>query len=106
MFGRKIVTHLLEDPNISSAISMDVNDPPEWFLKNIESHLDKFHFVLTDVSELEGILNTIKTFSIDRIINIAFILTGAFELNPRLGIKTNLEKVGLCISIMLDWKPD
>ena len=39
-------------------------------------------------------MNVIKTCSIDRIVNMAFILTGAFERNPRLAIKVNT--LGMC----------
>lgn len=39
-------------------------------------------------------MNVIKTFSIERIVNMAFILTGAFERNPRLAIKVNT--LGMC----------
>jgi nucleoside-diphosphate-sugar epimerase len=43
---------------------------------------------------LEDLLNLIKVFSIDRSINMAAILTGAFEENPRQAIKTNA--LGIC----------
>jgi nucleoside-diphosphate-sugar epimerase len=94
LFGRKIVSHLLRDEDVSCVVSMDVTPPGEWFLKSIQKHTDKFRFLRGDVSELEDILNIIKAFSIDRIINMAFILTGAFELNPRRAIKVNT--LGMC----------
>jgi nucleoside-diphosphate-sugar epimerase len=94
LFGRKIIVHLLRDPNISGVISMDVNPPPEWLKKSIQKDAAKFHFVRGDVAELEDILNVIKTFSIDRVVNMAAILTGAFEQQPRLAIKVNT--LGVC----------
>jgi nucleoside-diphosphate-sugar epimerase len=94
LFGRKVVVHLLRDEDVASVVSMDVNPPVEWFMKSIQRYAGKFHFVYGDVSELEVILNTIKAFAVGKIINMAFILTGAFELNPRLAIKVNA--LGMC----------
>jgi UDP-glucose 4-epimerase len=96
LFGRKVISHLLFDKDVSCLVSMDVIPPREWFMKSIQKYIDKFHFVRGDVSELEDILNTIKTFSIERIVNMAFILTGAFERNPRLAIRVNT--LGMCNS--------
>jgi UDP-glucose 4-epimerase len=96
LFGRKTVIHLLRDPEISSVVSLDIVPPPAWFNLAIHPYSAKFHFVKGDVSELEDILKTIKTFSIERIINLAFVLTGAFERNPRLAIKVNT--LGMCNS--------
>jgi nucleoside-diphosphate-sugar epimerase len=94
LFGRKTVIHLLRDNKVNRVVSLDVNSPPEWFLKSIQKKAEKFSFVLGDVSRLEDILNTIKRYSIDRIVNMAFILTGAFERAPRLAIKVNT--LGMC----------
>jgi nucleoside-diphosphate-sugar epimerase len=96
LFGRKTVIHLLRDPEVSRVISMDVISPPAWFNKAIQPCSTKFQFVRGDVSELEDILNVIRTFAIDRIVNLAFILTGAFERAPRLAIKVNT--LGMCNS--------
>ena len=94
LFGRKIAAHLLRDAEVSTVVSMDANPPPEWFLKSIRKDSAKFQFRRADVAELEDILNLIRKFDIDRIVNMAFILTGAFEANPRLAIKTNT--LGMC----------
>jgi UDP-glucose 4-epimerase len=94
LFGRKIVTHLVRDTEVSNVISMDVVPPPEWLLKLIQPQAAKFHFVCGDISEMEEIMNIIRTYSIDRIINMAFILTGAFEMQPRRAVKVNT--LGMC----------
>ena len=94
LFGRKTVLHLLRDEDISGVVSMDVVPPSEWFTKSAGKHIGKFRFVHGDVSDLEGILDTIKTFSIQRIINMAFILSGVFELKPRLAVK--VDALGMC----------
>ena len=94
LFGRKIVIHLLRDDDISSVVSMDLIPPPEWLTSSVRERADKFHFIRGDVSQIEDILDAVKKFSIDRIVNMAFILTGAFELNPRLAIKVNT--LGMC----------
>jgi len=94
LFGRKVISHLLRDKDVSVVVSMDITHPGEWFMDSIQKHADKFRFVPGDVSELEAILNIIKTYSIERIVNMAFILTGAFERNPRLAIKVNT--LGMC----------
>lgn len=94
LFGRKTVLHLLRDEDVSGVVSMDVTPPQEWFIKSMGKHVGRFHFVQGDVSELEDILDTIRTFSIERIINMAFILGGEFELKPRLAVKVNA--LGMC----------
>ena len=94
LFGRKIVSHLLRDKDISGVVSMDVVSPPAWFMKSIQKDSGKFHYVHGDVAELEDILDVIKTYSIERIVNMAFILTGAFEQHPRLAVKVNT--LGTC----------
>jgi UDP-glucose 4-epimerase len=75
---------------------MDIVPPPAWFNRAIQPCTAKFQFIKGDVAELEDILNSIKSFSIERIINLAFVLTGAFERNPRLAIKVNT--LGMCNS--------
>jgi UDP-glucose 4-epimerase len=94
LLGRKIVIHLLRDEEVSGVVSMDVNPPPAWFWKSIQKREDRFRYVRGDVSQLEDILDACKKYGIDRIINMAFILTGAFEQNPRLAIKVNA--LGMC----------
>jgi nucleoside-diphosphate-sugar epimerase len=94
LFGRKIVLHLVRDKDVSKVVSMDVNPPPSWVHKAAGSNVAKFQFVRGDVSNLEEILDVIRTHSIDRIVNMAAILTGAWEMNPRLAIKVNC--LGMC----------
>ena len=97
LFGRKTVVQLVRDPDISLVVSMDVVPTKEWVLKEIGPQANKFRFVRGDVSELEDILAAIKQFSIDHIINWAFILPGeTLESNPRLGVKVN--ELGMCNS--------
>jgi nucleoside-diphosphate-sugar epimerase len=96
LFGRKTVLHLLKDPDVSYVVSSDMAQTKEWILKQIEPYKDKFNFVRGDVGELEDILNIIKTYSIDRIVNLAFLLPGVVESNPRAGIKANA--LGMCNS--------
>jgi nucleoside-diphosphate-sugar epimerase len=94
LFGRKTVLHLLQDAEISCVVSMDVTPPKEWFMKSIEKYKDKFHFVRGDVSQLEDILNAMKLYSIERVVNWAFLMGAAVEVNPRLSTKVNA--LGMC----------
>jgi nucleoside-diphosphate-sugar epimerase len=94
LFGHKISVHLIRDKDVGSVVSMDVRPPPDWVMKAIQEYSHKFHYVLGDVSQLEDILDTLKKYAIDRIVNMAFILTGAFELDPRLAVKVNA--LGMC----------
>ena len=96
LFGRKTVLYLLEDEEISSVVSVDVVPPKEWLLKSIGKYAGKFRFVRGDVSNLEEILDIIATCQIDRLINMAFLLPGVLEGNPRAGIKVNA--LGMCNS--------
>ena len=95
MFGRKTVLHLLRDSDISNVISMDLAPPQEWFIKLIDKYKDRFSFVRGDVSQLEDILNAMKLYSIDRVVNWAFIMNiQELNTNPRLSTKVNA--LGMC----------
>ena len=94
LLGRKTVLHLLQDDETSRVVSMDVSPPKDWIMKSMEKHADKFHFVHGDVSQLEDILSIMKLYSIDKVVNLAFILPGAVEANPRLSVKVN--QLGMC----------
>jgi nucleoside-diphosphate-sugar epimerase len=94
LFGRKTVLHLLQDAEISCVVSMDIYPPKEWFMKSIEKYKDKFHFVRGDVSQLEDILNAMRLYSIERVVNFAYLLGTAVEDNPRLSTKINA--LGMC----------
>lgn len=94
LFGRKTVIHLVRDQEVETVVSMDVTPVKGWVMKSIERHKDKFFFVRGDVSELEDIVNAIKSYSIDRIVNWAFLLPGVVEANPRLSVKVNA--LGMC----------
>jgi nucleoside-diphosphate-sugar epimerase len=96
LFGRKTVLHLVRDPQVEFVVSSDVVPMKDWILKQIEPYKTKFAYFRGDVAELEDILNTVKTFGIDRIINWAFLLPGVVEANPRPGIKVNY--LGMCNS--------
>ncbi len=94
LFGRKTVINLVQDSTVSCVVSMDVTPVKDWVMKSIENYSDKFHYVRGDVSELEDIINAIKLYSIDRIVNWAFLLPGVVEANPRLSVKVNA--LGMC----------
>ena len=96
LFGRKTALHLLQDKDVSLVVAMDVNPPKEWMLKSIDKYKDKFRFVRGDVGELEDIVNAIKNYSIDRLVNWAFLLPGDVERSPRLSVKVNA--LGMCNS--------
>jgi nucleoside-diphosphate-sugar epimerase len=94
LFGGKTVLHLLRDEEILLVVSMDVVSPKAWLMESYKQYTGKFDFVSGDVSKIEDILGAIKSYSIDRIINLAFILPGAVEENPRLSVKVN--QLGMC----------
>jgi nucleoside-diphosphate-sugar epimerase len=76
-------------------VAMDVNPPREWAMREIDTYKDRFRFVRGDVTELEDILGAIKTYSIDRLVNWAFLLPGeVLQNNPRLSTKVNA--LGMC----------
>jgi nucleoside-diphosphate-sugar epimerase len=91
LFGRKTCAYLLADRDIDKVVSMDLAPPPEWFLKTIEKHSDRFQYVRGNVTEFEDILNTMKLNAIDRVINWAFIMVGGgMQFDPRLITKVNV----------------
>jgi UDP-glucose 4-epimerase len=94
LFGGKTIFHLLQDEEILKVVSMDVIPPKEWLMKSFRKYPDKFTFISGDVSQIEDILNAMKSYSIDRVVNLAFILPGEVEANPRLSVKVN--QLGMC----------
>jgi nucleoside-diphosphate-sugar epimerase len=89
LFGRKTVWRLLQDQEVSKVVSMDITPPREWFLRSLGQNVDRFHFIHGDVSQMEDIINALKLYSIQRIINWAFILGENVNANPRLSVKVN-----------------
>jgi nucleoside-diphosphate-sugar epimerase len=91
LFGRKTVLYLLNDPDVKTVVSMDLLPPKEWFMKSIGKNIKKFHFVQGDVAEIENILNAMKKYKIDRLINWAFIMVAQdVPVDPRLVTKVNV----------------
>ncbi len=72
-------------------VSLDLAPPPAWFLKTIEKYQDRFHYFRGDVSQIEDVLGAMKTYSIDRVINWAFIMVTPFmNIDPRTLTKVNV----------------
>jgi nucleoside-diphosphate-sugar epimerase len=91
LFGRKTALYLLHDPEVASVTSLDMAPPPEWFLKSVEKYKDRFHYVRGDVTRIEDILNAMKTYSVERVINWAFIMVTPFDkIEPRLLTRVNV----------------
>jgi UDP-glucose 4-epimerase len=94
LFGRKTVLKLLQDKEISRVVSMDVVPPKDWIMTKYSEYGDKFQYCRGSVAELEDILNAIRTYEIDRLVNWAFLLPGDVEADPRMSIKVNA--LGMC----------
>jgi nucleoside-diphosphate-sugar epimerase len=94
LFGRKTVSYLLQDPEVNSVISMDLMPPREWFMRSIQEHSGKFKFVTGDVSNLEDILNAIKVYNVDKLVNWAFVMGQEVNTDPRLS--THVNSMGMC----------
>jgi nucleoside-diphosphate-sugar epimerase len=91
LFGSKTALYLLKDPDVKSVISFDLVPPKNWFMKSIEKYAKKFHYVQGNVAEIEYLLNAMKKYAIDRIINWAFIMIAAnTPTDPRLAVKVNI----------------
>ena len=90
LFGRKTIAALLKDPDVKTVVSLDLAPPKEWFMKTIEKNASKFHFASGNVTEIEDILNVMKQYAIDRVINWAFIMVTELQGEPRLITKVNV----------------
>jgi nucleoside-diphosphate-sugar epimerase len=72
-------------------VSFDLTPPPDWSKASAGGNVDKYHFVRGNVTEIEDILNAMKTYKIDRLINWAFIMVGGgTRMDPRLVTKVNV----------------
>lgn len=91
LFGRKTVSTLLSDSEVKNVISLDLVPPPEWFIKSVGRYQAKFHHVRGNVTELEDILNAMRRYDIDTIVNWAFIMVHpGVPMDPRLVTKVNV----------------
>ncbi len=90
LFGRKTVAALLKDPEVKTVVSLDMAPPPAWFMKTTEKYARKFHYVRGNVSEIEDLLNPMKQYVIDRVINWAFIMVTELQGEPRLNTRVNV----------------
>jgi nucleoside-diphosphate-sugar epimerase len=91
LFGRKTCAYLLADKDIDTVVNMDLASPPEWFMKTIDKYSARFHYVRGNVTEFEDVLNTMKKYAIDRLINWAFIMIGGGVIvDPRLATRVNV----------------
>jgi nucleoside-diphosphate-sugar epimerase len=92
LFGKKTCSALLADPDFEKVVSMDVAPPPASFYKGIAPYTDRFVFVPGDIGQLEDIMNAAANNGVDRIVNLAMILSKAPQ--PRLNTRVGL--VGAC----------
>ena len=90
LFGRKTVMALANDPDVKTVVNMDLTPPKDWFMKAIGKNAKKFHFIPGNVTEIEDIINAIKQYKIDRLINWAFIMVTELQGEPRLVTKVNM----------------
>jgi nucleoside-diphosphate-sugar epimerase len=91
LFGGKTILYLLKDPDVKTVVSFDLMPPKNWLMKSIEKYAKKFHYVQGNVAEIEDILNAMKKYNIDRVINWAFIMIAAnAPTDPRLAVKVNV----------------
>ncbi len=90
LFGRKTVAALLKDKEVKTVVSLDMVPPPAWFMKTTEKYAAKFHYVRGNVTEIEDILNPMKEYAVDRLINWAFIMVTELQGEPRLVTKVNV----------------
>src|SRR3989304_2607073 len=93
MFGRKTVLHLLRAKDVKRVVDMDVVPPKDWIMKEIDPYKDRCPFVRGDVSELEHILNAIKLYPVDAIVNWAFVMR---DLNTQPRLSTLVNALGMC----------
>jgi nucleoside-diphosphate-sugar epimerase len=94
LFGRKTMSYLLADRDVSRVVCLDLVPPKEWFLKSIEKYADKFQFIRGDVANIEDILNAIALNPVDSIVNWAFVMGADIYTDPRLSTKVNV--LGMC----------
>jgi nucleoside-diphosphate-sugar epimerase len=82
---------LLKDTDVKTVVNFDMAPPKDWFMKSIEKNAAKFHFVYGNVAEIEDILNVMKKYAIDRVINWAFIMVAQnVPVDPRLVTRVNV----------------
>src|SRR4030065_32043 len=89
-FGRRLVRRLLQDPEVSGVVCMGSSPLKEAFRKSVESYADKFHFVRGDVSQLDDVLDAMKSFSVQKVVHLAYLVSVLTDKIPRANTKVNL----------------
>jgi len=87
--GRYLVSLLLESGD-SDIISMDIYPPPEMFMKRVERYGSRFRFVPGNVSQLYDLMNTVKSYSVDKIVHLAYLLPPASETDLPSSVTLNI----------------
>jgi nucleoside-diphosphate-sugar epimerase len=75
LFGKKCALALLADPECELVVTYDLQPPDALFSKRIEPFADKFKYVRGDISDLQQLLATASDNKIDRLVNLAMILS-------------------------------
>lgn len=87
--GRYLVQRLLENGD-EKVVSMDVIPPPVAFMKLIKPHKNRFHFIPGSVANFHEVTNVVKSFSVEKIVNLAFLLPPASEINLPASVSVNI----------------
>lgn len=87
--GSYLVRRLLRN-GYTNIVSMDITPPPPGYSEWIGPSANKFRFVQGSVSQLYDIASAIKSFSIEKIINLAYLLPPASENDMPSSISVNV----------------
>lgn len=88
--GRRLIQSLLKDEGAAREIvCLDMVPPREAFSKSIEKY-GRFTYIRGDITQIEDILNVIKQYDIEKMINLAYMMVWETQSAPRLASKVNV----------------
>ncbi|TDA63679.1 MAG: NAD(P)-dependent oxidoreductase [Clostridia bacterium] len=87
--GRAVARKLLAGGQ-NKVIAMDFTPPNQMFLEKMAAYPGAFEYVRGDVSSLDDIVGAVKTFGVEKIVNLAYMMAFESERLPRAVAKVNV----------------
>ena len=87
--GRYLIKDLLENQD-GSIISLDTTQPSAQFIDTLGSGRSRLEFVTANICNIDEVMAVMKSFSVEKVVHLAFLMSRESEQMPRLAAKVNI----------------